>query len=60
MFEGVAKNSQLGTSDCERIREKILKIGEKARATIEEEVDATAIEDRLKVEKGQQKTHTRK
>jgi hypothetical protein len=48
VFESVASNSKLGTS--ERIREKMVKIGEKARAavdeqTFQEEVDFTAIAD---------------
>ena len=47
VFEGVANNSKLGTS--ERIREKMLKIGEKARAAADEraieEVDFAAVGD---------------
>ena len=53
MFEDVANNSKLGTS--ERIREKMLKISEKARAAADEraiqEVDFAPIgEERLRSE----------
>ena len=53
VFEGVTNNSKLGTS--ERIREKMLKIGEKARAAADEraieDVDFAAVgEERLRSE----------